>query len=535
MAWQANRAQQDGMDTLWWSEHDHAFDHDHIWSKTWNPPERVEDAVLVLAPQTQGGAARTYPFLAAQPRLTLRYRRGMMRPGDRLRIHFNLSWHRAADGSAKRHVYEVFLVHAEGGGPPVTLSEGRVRQRIGAPPKGQITIPVFPDAADPNQPPLSLDNVLGNIRVIASGNAWIEISEATVHCGITDRQILYQQLKSISEENSAVSGLRQFYSLEHTVIFGPHCNAYLPDGDVVPEERLSDPEMAAQIHAKGGLLSLNHPFGTALWSARRHGETEESWVRNYADVLLQADVFSGDLMEVGYLDGRGGVSGQGHMLLWDLLLANRAFLPNPRTILGVGVSDTHGEADGRAPTGGSMCTWLLPDGGAQPSRAQAVELMRTGRMFFGNYRAVHTSAVFDFSLGPLRMGEEGDPGTDTSELLYTIEPRPEGAVVFLRETPILTEGPDFALELPAAVELGGGAASVETPPGTAKAIRLELRASSGELIAATNPIIVVRAPGGEPAGEPPPVDVTPTPEATPETTPEDPAQPVDELLPLDRE
>jgi len=119
----------------------------------------------------------------------------------------------------------------------------------------------------------------------------------------------------------------------------PHANPFglpqwLPDYGSLPTAH--DAQYRAivdQVHAGGGVISWNHPFGDdnppLLAPAAR--DTKRRQV--FAD-MLAVDLFGMDVVEVGY-NSRGGVDAATHLALWD------TFSRAGRFLTGNGTSDDH--------------------------------------------------------------------------------------------------------------------------------------------------------------------------------------------------
>jgi hypothetical protein len=88
-----------------------------------------------------------------------------------------------------------------------------------------------------------------------------------------------------------------------------------------------------QVHATGGLVSYNHPFGYSDLPAYPQA-TQDQMLATTAGALLGNNVMGCDLLEVGY-NLRQGVDLAHHLSLWNVMSRNAVFLT------GNGVSDDH--------------------------------------------------------------------------------------------------------------------------------------------------------------------------------------------------
>ncbi len=167
----------------------------------------------------------------------------------------------------------------------------------------------------------------------------------------------------------------------------PHLNGYAPDHVLVDYTGtvFSDSLYYAvdQVHAQGGLVSYNHPWGIGIY-----GNPSETPAQKAARILtmkrglLRCRALRCDLLEVGYR-WRQGIPLSGHLDLWDCLNANALFLT------GIGVTDSHGSTPfyGWAPWQpvatyeNNYVTWLWATG------TTASELLRplaSGNAYFGD-------------------------------------------------------------------------------------------------------------------------------------------------------
>jgi hypothetical protein len=536
-------AAKTGVRGLWWSEHDFSFDQDAEWVQTFNPPLLLGvggQPSLNISPMTRrppDAAVRISPPLHALPEVTLRYERGPLAGGKVVNLYFDLSW-RYYGTSQKRD--RLHLQFTGSTGAATVTEPGRVTRRLFIPrtTSGPRTVKL---PIDLSTYPLSGDNLVGRLRFVPSGT-WIKLYEVRFRCRAGTRSQVLAARRQIAASNGSRYETTEFVgveqegntpsnplSVQQVALKGPgHINAFLPVDADIQDHGLHPSEYSAYVHERGGVTSLNHPFGVGDQAP----ESRPDEVRQVTEYLLANDVFGADLLEVGYLTGRNTVNFDGHMRLWDNLLANLNHLgqgnPDSRRLIGgVGVSDSHLIT----PHGPSrpFCTWFLSGTGVEPTRVEAVELLRSGRMFFGayktktgSYKSFPVDGYFDFTIGGLIMGQSGEVNTAESEVPLTVflpaGQAPPNNVLRLVELPVIPEDglPDFDVvattrELPDLEDV----VTVDAP----KIFRLELWSTAGEPIALTNPILAMPQSAGLQGGE----EVTPTPSATPtETTTETP-------------
>lgn len=143
------------------------------------------------------------------------------------------------------------------------------------------------------------------------------------------------------------------------------------------------------VHARGGLVSLNHVFGTGTVDATPGDRNA------VLDALVGERLYGADLLEVGYRD-RGGHGLADHLWVWDQLAL--AGLP----AVGIGVSDSHGGSNARwrsAPN--NFVSWIHA---ASPSKRDLIEGLRAGRVFFGDI-VLFDGEVELTAPGGVRMGD----------------------------------------------------------------------------------------------------------------------------------
>ncbi|MPZ24171.1 MAG: hypothetical protein GEU28_11675 [Dehalococcoidia bacterium] len=416
-------------------------------------------------------------------------------------MELKLSWHRSAGGAAIRHQVNIHLGRSEG--PAVVVSEGIFRKRVLCPQTssgvGTLVIPLDMQTF----PGLSPDNVLGSIRVAAT-RTWIRVHSLRVRCRTKSGLGSHRWRRTIANRNASDFNTQEFVGVELNgapqEVSNPtrplsfaHFNAYLPNDGYLAQQGLEGAAYAELVNSRGGMLALNHPFGASPGPRRRPpGSLDEAYVRQEALYLLEQDVLGADLLEVGYLEGRGGATISDHLMLWDLLVANRQHLG--RVIGGVGVSDSHGSGPNVQQDDWPFCTWMVPATAPRPNRSQIVDLLRARRMAFGRYarggRGLQHDTLFDFTIGgdpSLRMGEEGSLAPGSSTPLNVQLSEPDAGALWLIETHLAT-GPGYSLDIERGErQISQQAAVVDTT--RAKAIRIELRDDSG-VLASTNHVVV---------------------------------------------
>ncbi|MEX2238516.1 MAG: hypothetical protein WEB00_13385 [Dehalococcoidia bacterium] len=259
-----------------------------------------------------------------------------------------------------------------------------------------IYVDLAPETLEPHDSSFA-DNALERVNITARGGG--ALVRIRLFARQTNPRAIFAVHNKLAMANALKFGTTEFFGLEYPSTHANghyfHNNAYTPRSEFLPIAALDPAQMRDEVHRKGGLLSVNHPFGTRKIEPNLRVRPATR-ARDY----VQHNAFEADVLEIGYLDGRGEGTGPEHLLFWDVLTAHMNFLASPRYIPGVGVTDSHGGL----PHGGYHCTWLLADN--EPTQAEVVDIMRRGRMFFGNYTVFPINGVLDLSID-----EEGNVST----------------------------------------------------------------------------------------------------------------------------
>jgi hypothetical protein len=254
---------------------------------------------------------------------------------------------------------------------------------------------------------LSADAVRGFPEDPGEDNALVELelglapgSDAPARVTLDDLRIqqarsgpaLYaRQAELIAEVGAAYPGLTQLQGLEVSYD-SRHLNLFceetpLPDYAALARDCPRDPAqpelldqkafrqrvqewVLAEVRARGGLVSYNHPFGVTFEGAGAPRTRAEQLA-----ILLANRADGADLLEVGYR-ARGGVTLDDHLWLWD-----QAALAGLR-LVGTGVSDSHGGPENRwRGTPNNFVSWIWAPA---PDARSLIAGLRAGRVFFGD-------------------------------------------------------------------------------------------------------------------------------------------------------
>ena len=157
--------------------------------------------------------------------------------------------------------------------------------------------------------------------------------------------------------------------IAHCNVFGAPPEWALKADLTVADWRTYYRDMVARVHARGGVVSWNHPMGFS--SGPLLSPDEQDRVRRERFAMRQADDLVGaDVLEVGYTT-RGFQPFSQHLALWD------TFSRHARWLTGNGVSDDHSGQDWRSLNNGHLTgLWA-----ASTSEADLATALRSGRAY----------------------------------------------------------------------------------------------------------------------------------------------------------
>ncbi|MGD9140942.1 MAG: hypothetical protein PVJ42_05325 [bacterium] len=279
--------------------------------------------------------------------------------------------------------------------------------------------------------PDGYDNTLGSVYIEfgARNGATVEVAidSLIVISDRPDGSNQYRVITQLADRYESRYGIAQYVGVEASGMHTPECphmNAFFPEStetleNLVVDPRLTRAEWARGVERRGGLVSLNHPFGAALNPvgrglyevdaktplrelSARAGPIPEEDLWAVAAPIIESDGMGCRIMEVGYLF-RGSGTLADHLKLWDLVLANGVRL------VGNGVSDAHGGIWGPDMRPNPFATWIWAE---DKDRDSLLEALRAGRVFFGNpflYQGEFMFGVNDVLMGDtlyVRGGEE---------------------------------------------------------------------------------------------------------------------------------
>lgn len=249
-----------------------------------------------------------------------------------------------------------------------------------------------------------------------------------------------------------------------------------------------------QIHAAGGLVSYNHPFGYndgPEWSLAQ----QDMALAKVAATLLPSDTspaaFGADLLEVGYTL-RNGVNLGHHIALWDVFSRNGVFLT------GNGTSDDHyGEN-----WFGILNNWVTSAWAASTSEADLLASLAAGRVWCGALS--HYRGSLDLLVdGSCPMGSVSVSTVNSRQLVATATQVPaggslqviQGAVDYAGAADPTASSRVIASYAAADVASGSAATSIDTRQQCF--VRTQVLDRRGTVVGLSNPVwLLRRAPRG---------------------------------------
>jgi hypothetical protein len=304
---------------------------------------------------------------------------------------------------------------------------------------------------------------------------------------------LQEQRRLMSAFSGGYPRITQMQGLEVSY-YGQHLNWYggspaIFDSStwtkVKPHSKVAPYVLAGQqvdqIHAGGGLASLNHPFGTGAGTAAT-AATRHTVVSGL--LAARPDL---DLIEVGY--AARGADLRGHLDLWDTLLRDGWLLP------GNGVSDDHqGEHLTWTKTKNrfATCAWTT-----STAEADLLSAVGAGRTYC---RELGTTPTLDLSAGSgaAHMGQVLVDGADASvDLVIRATGIPVGGAVRVVQGRIelgsaaLDPSSGTVSTLPSGA-FAGGQATVVLDNSQPSFARVEVMDPSGRCIAFSNPVWLLK-------------------------------------------
>ena len=310
---------------------------------------------------------------------------------------------------------------------------------------------------------------------------------------VAGNQPLDAQAKIMAGYAAAFPSVRQHAGLEVS-LYPQHVNWYggtvsLPDYGTLPislaPSDTATRQFITNIHAAGGLASFNHPFGVEPGGSPLPVSDQEAARRKVASKLIGNRAFGADLLEAGYRQ-RGGVTIERHISVWDACSRNAIFLT------GNGVSDNH-TGQGWASETNNFLTWAWAAGATE---SDLVTALHVGSCFFGDTRRF--SGTLDLVVDQTcPMGSASVSQQSSRSLAIKATGIPSGGAVQLVQGLVDYAGstapdPVTTMRSFAASDFSGGVRTVALDTTTSSFARVQVVDSAGVLVACSNPVWLLR-------------------------------------------
>ncbi len=280
-----------------------------------------------------------------------------------------------------------------------------------------------------------------------------------------------------------------------------HMNAYAPG--FVPVDytgRVASDSLwyaVDQVHAQGGLVSFNHPWGVGIYgNPQETPEMKALRILKAKNDALATELYRCDMLEVGYRI-RHGINLAGHLDLWDCLTANGRF------VTGTGVTDTHGTAwsigwvpwQPSALYENNFVTWVWAEA---PEERPLLDALAAGRAWFGDpYRwrgEMDLRTIDGFPMGRVVLTD-----APSHDMIVRITEAPDGGEVRVRQGRIDDTGApsttvSWLREESLALPAGGGefCDTLTVDASVSSFVRVELYGPDAKPDAFSNPLCLVR-------------------------------------------
>lgn len=312
----------------------------------------------------------------------------------------------------------------------------------------------------------------------------------------------YEVAEGLSRRYEHAYGVTQYTGVEiglfHTPRL-PHMNAYFPDSMQTYESVSMDREIrrevwVEQVHRRGGLVSLNHPFGASLIPKRKadayhpaglsirdlskagtSATDDDFW--DVAKPIVEEDGLGADILEVGYLF-RGIGSLEDHLRLWDLALANGVRL------VGNGATDSHGGTWGPDMVPNPFASWVWA---RSKDADDLLKALKAGRVTFGDpflWRGKLAFGVEDAMMGDTLLVDRGG----LVQAWIHMEPWRSDVRIKLVQTEI-KKGKDLTVIRDEFIEYDRQGVPVKVD--RACFVRAEIHSNDGNPLIFTNPVFLI--------------------------------------------
>ena len=237
----------------------------------------------------------------------------------------------------------------------------------------------------------------------------------------------------------------------------------------------------ATVHSAGGLVSYNHPYGSSN-PALLSTAAQDAGLVKVAGTLLANRALGADILEVGY-PKRAGFDLDHHLRLWDALSRNAVFLT------GNGTNDDHAGTNWWGPSN----NWVTSAWANGTSEAELLTALRAGRVWTGSLRnkgsldllvdgvcPMGSASVSALSQRSVQVFATGIPSGGRLDVL-------RGQVDFAG-----TAALDSNATLVASYSAVAGSTTLSVDTTTSCFVRLVMRTSTGTIVSVSNPVWLLR-------------------------------------------
>jgi hypothetical protein len=322
--------------------------------------------------------------------------------------------------------------------------------------------------------------------------------EVFLHQQIEMEALLAPRFPSVAQRQ----GLEVSFGLPHLNWFGGA--VAIPDYSLATASSMSlwnsylETTAVPQIHAAGGLISYNHPYGASdpkPFSLAR----QDKMLAEVARMLLPTDTSPGalgvDLLEVGYTV-RAGVDLAHHVALWDIMSRNGVFLT------GNGTNDDHMGLNWFK----SANNWITSTWAASTSEADLLASLAAGRAWCSSLS--HYRGTLDLLVdNSCPMGSASLSAVNSRQLVATATEIPKGGSLRVIQGAVDHPGTRHVATSTqmvasyAAGDVGGGTVATSIDTSEDSFVRTEVVNARGRVVGLSNPVWLLRKkpPRGIPA------------------------------------
>ena len=295
-------------------------------------------------------------------------------------------------------------------------------------------------------------------------------------------------------------GLEVSLALPHVNWFGKSVS--IPDYGSTKGRREYDAYLAQnlipKVHASGGLISYNHPFGYGDVPELPQSQQDVMLVQTAQGMLPTSSApaaLGTDLLEVGYRL-RQGVDLAHHVALWDIMSRNALFLT------GNGTNDDHFGQNWLGPAN----NWFSSVWARGTSIADLLAALAAGRAWCASLSQYRGSLDLLVD-GTVPMGSVGVSKVASRKLVASATAVPaQGSLQILQGTVDYAGAADLSADTKvigsySASQLTAGRVTQRIDTGKDSFVRTQVLDSTGSVIGLSNPVWLLRAapPGGIPA------------------------------------